>query len=141
MENIKFASITKRGIAFFIDDLITSLLFIIIFYDQIITLTTPESMSVFVMQYSWVVFVLKIMYHTFFIGLNGATVGKYIVKIKAVDESNPTQTISWSRAFIRAVVREIGEMLFYITFIFAFGSPKNQTLHDKISKCVVIDVK
>ncbi len=141
MESIKYASITKRSIAFFIDDMIISLLFIIIFYNQISSLTTPESMSLFVMEYSWVVFVLKIMYHTFFIGLNGATIGKYIVKIKAVDEDNPTQTISWSRAFIRAIVREIGEMLLYITFIFAFGSPKNQTLHDKISKCVVIDVK
>ncbi len=141
MENIKYASITKRGIAFFIDDIITSLLFIVIFYDQITKLTTPEAMSAFVVEYSWVVFVLKILYHTFFIGLNGATIGKYIVKIRAVDENNPFQTISWPMAFIRAVIREIGEMLFYITFIFAFASPKNQTLHDKISKCVVIDVK
>ena len=139
MQNMKYASIAKRAISFTIDDLIVSFLFIAIFYNQITLLTTPESMMLFIEQNAWVLIVLKVIYHTFFIGLNGATIGKYIVKIKAVDEFDG-QLIGWGRAFIRAVIRTIGEMLFYITFIFAFFSPKNQTLHDKIVNCVVIDV-
>ena len=138
MQNMKYASIIKRAISFTIDDFLVSFLFIAIFYKQITTLTTPELMVAFIQQNAWVLMVLKIVYHTFFIGLNGATVGKYIVKIKAVDE-NSGQIIGWGRAFIRAVVRTIGEMLFYITFLFAFFSPKKQTLHDKIVNCVVID--
>ncbi len=138
MQNMKYASIAKRAISFTIDDFLVSFLFIAIFYNQITTLTTPELMVAFIQQNAWVLMVLKIVYHTFFIGLNGATVGKYIVKIKAVDE-NSGQIIGWGRAFIRAVVRTIGEMLFYITFLFAFFSPKKQTLHDKIVNCVVID--
>ena len=136
---MRYSSIVKRAVSFTIDDILVSFLYIAIFYNQITALTTPELMVAFVQQNAWVLFVLKIAYHTFFIGLNGATVGKYIVKIRAVDE-NSGNTISWGRAFIRAVVRTIGEMLFYITFIFAFFNPKRQTLHDKIVNCVVIDV-
>jgi len=140
MENFKYASIAKRAISFTIDDIITSFLFIGIFYNSIIALQTPESMVYFLQSNVWYLIALKVIYHTFFIGLNGMTVGKYLMKIKAVDE-NSGEVIGYYRAFIRAVVRALGEMLFYITFIFAFASPKKQTLHDKIVNCVVIDVK
>jgi len=139
MENFKYASIAKRAISFTIDDIITSLLFIGIFYNSIISLQTPESMVYFLQSNVWYLIALKVIYHTFFIGLNGMTVGKYFMKIKAIDENNG-DVIGYNRAFIRAVVRALGEMLFYITFIFAFASPKKQTLHDKIINCVVIDV-
>ena len=140
MENIKYASISKRGIAFFIDDLIVSLLFIIIFYNQISMLQSYDAIYQFIMGYSWVLLLIKVVYHTFFISFYGATIGKYLVKIKAVDEFNPNQTPSFQKSFLRAIVREIGEILFYITFIFAFNSPKNQTLHDKVTNIIVIDV-
>jgi len=139
MQNMQYASIAKRVISFTVDDLLVSFLFIAIYYNQIVSLSSPEIMVAFVQQNAWVLLVLKIIYHTFFIGLNGATVGKYLVKIRAVDEQSG-YTISWGRAFIRAVVRTIGEMLFYVTFLFAFFTPKKQTLHDKIVNCVVIDV-
>ena len=135
-----YASITKRSFAFLIDDIIVSLLFIAIYYDKIVLLSTPESLRLFLEQNLWVLLFLKIAYHTFFIGLNGQTIGKYLVKIKAVDENDFSKTISWNKAFLRAVVRTIGEMLFYFTFIVAFFDEKRQTLHDKIGKCVVINV-
>ncbi len=139
MQNMKYASIAKRVVSFTIDDFLISFLFIAIYYNQIVALKSPELMVAFVQQNAWVLLLLKVIYHTFFIGLNGATVGKYIVKIRAVDEFSG-DTISWGRAFLRAVVRVVGEMLFYITFLFAFFNPKRQTLHDKIANCVVIDV-
>ncbi len=139
MQNVQYASIGKRLISFTIDDIIVSLLFTAIFYQQITMLNTPELMMAFIVQYSWVLYALKVIYHTFFIANNGATIGKYAVKIKAVDEVTGAK-LSWGKAFIRAIVREIGEMLFYFTFFFAFFNTKRQTLHDKISSCVVIDV-
>ena len=87
-----------------------------------------------------VLLLLKIIYHTFFIALNGMTIGKYFMKIKAIDEHSEKE-LSWVMAFLRSFIRVIGEALFYFTFLFAFFDPKKQTLHDKISKCVVIDVK
>jgi len=138
MQQNNLASISKRVISFTIDDLIISILFVIIFYKQIITLHTPEDMAIFIQNTAWVIMLLRLLYHTFFIGLNGATIGKYFAKIKAVD-INSGNTLSWYMAFIRAVVREIGEMFFYFTFFFAFFDKNRQTLHDKISNCVVVN--
>ena len=140
MQNSNYASIAKRAISFTIDDIITSLLFIGIFYDAIIMLKSAESIVLFLQNNIWYLIALKVIYHTFFIGLNGITVGKYFTKIKAVDEES-LEAIGFSRAFIRALVREFGEMFFYFTFIFAFSSLKKQTLHDKIVDCVVINAK
>ena len=138
MKEFKYASIGRRFLSFTIDDIIVSLLFIAIFYDAIRALQTPEALTIFLQTNIWYLLALKILYHTFFIGLNGVTIGKYVAKIKAVDEFSG-EPIGFGRAFLRALVRTSGEMLFYITFIFAFASPKKQTLHDKIVNCVVVD--
>ena len=140
MQEYSYASIAKRAISFTIDDILVSFLFIGIFYDNIVKLTTPEMMLAFIQANVWVLMLLKVIYHTFFIAFNGMTVGKYIMRIKAVDE-NRGKELSWAMAFLRAVVRIVGETLFYFTFLFALFDSKRQTLHDKISKCVVIDVK
>jgi uncharacterized RDD family membrane protein YckC len=139
MTNWQYASIAKRFISFTIDDIVVSLLFIAIFYNQITGLNTPESLVYFIRDNVLYLLILKVAYHTFLIALNGQTLGKYFMKIKAVDEDN-FQTISWNRAFLRAAFRTLGEMFFYFTFIFAFFDKKNQTLHDKIAKCVVVNV-
>lgn len=139
LSNVEYASIGKRAIAFFIDDIIVSFLYIIIFYDQIIKLKSQDEMVAFIVEYSWVLLLLKVIYHSFFIAYNGATIGKYFAKIKAIDEDSG-KNLTWSRSILRAIVREIGESFFYFTFWFAFVDSKRQTLHDKISKCVVINV-
>ena len=138
MKEFKYASIGRRFLSFTIDDIIVSLLFIAIFYDAIRALQTPEALTIFLQTNIWYLLALKVLYHTFFIGLNGVTIGKYLAKIKAIDE-NSEEPIGFGRAFLRALVRTSGEMLFYITFLFAFSSPKKQTLHDKIVNCVVVD--
>jgi len=137
---IKYASIGRRMISFTIDDLLVSFLYIAIFFDQIIALATQEEMILFVASNSWVLILLKVLYHTFFIGYSGATVGKYVARIVAIDERNGKK-LSWSMAALRAIIRVIGESLFYITYLFAFFSPKRQTLHDKLTNCVVVNVE
>lgn len=139
MQELKYATITKRAISFTIDDFLVSFLFIAIFYDNIVSLTTQDDMISFIIQNSWVLILLKVIYHTFFIAYSGATVGKYIVKIKVIDEESGYK-LSWSKAVLRALIREIGESFLYFTFLFAFFDKKRQTLHDKVVKCVVIDV-
>jgi len=134
---IEYASIGRRAISYTIDELLISFLFIAIFYNQILSITTQEDMVYFVAQKSWILLLLKVIYHTFFIAYNGATVGKYLTKIVAIDEGTK-KSLSWGMALLRAIIRVIGESLFYITFLFAFLNPKRQTLHDKLTNCVVV---
>ncbi len=137
---IEYASIGRRAISFVFDDLLVSFLFIAIFFDQITAIATEEAMYLFVATNSWVLILLKVLYHSFFIGYSGATVGKYVTKTLAIDEMSG-EKLSWSMAALRAIIRVIGESLFYITFLFAFFSPKRQTLHDKLTNCVVVNVE
>ena len=115
---LEYASIGRRVISYIIDDLLVSFLFVAIFYDQITLLTTQEAMIHFFAKNSWVLILLKVIYHTFFIGYSGATIGKYIVKIVAVDERTGMK-LSWQMSLLRAIIRVIGESLFYVTFMFA----------------------
>jgi len=82
---------------------------------------------------------LKVMYHTFFVWQNGMTLGKYLTKIKVV-EIDTMQKPTLIKAFLRALVRVVSEAFFYLGFLFAFFLPLKQTLHDKVTNCVVIYV-
>ncbi|MEJ2436462.1 MAG: RDD family protein [Sulfurovaceae bacterium] len=136
MQNI--ASTQKRMGAFVIDDIVISFLIFAIFYNQIMTLTTPEAIMLFMEQVFIPITLLKIAYHTFLVWNNGMTVGKYIMKIRVVSEEDGTN-LNFVRSLLRAVVRIFSEVIFYIGFILAFFSPKVQTLHDKIAGAIVID--
>jgi len=136
MQNI--ASTQKRMGAFVIDDIVISFLIFAIFYNQIMTLTTPEAIMLFMEQVFISITLLKIAYHTFLVWNNGMTVGKYIMKIRVVSEEDGTN-LNFVRSLLRAVVRIFSEVIFYIGFILAFFSPKVQTLHDKIVGAIVID--
>jgi len=136
MENL--ATINRRAVAFMLDDFIVSLLFIIIFYEQISSFADVQSAILFIQTNVIYLLLLKVIYHTFFIGYNGKTPAKALLKIKVVDEES-LELIDYGRAFIRAILRAVGEMFFYITFLPAFFSEKRQTLHDKIAKSIVIN--
>jgi uncharacterized RDD family membrane protein YckC len=138
----------KRVTSFVIDDLVINLFLMIIFSSQLTAMMSGikeinESsimmINQFIMENLPIVLAVKVLYHTVLIWQSGMTLGKYIVRIKAVDMYSG-QRLSFVQAFWRASVRLVSEMLFYIGFLFAFFSPLHQTLHDKISNCVVIDV-
>jgi len=149
--SLAIASMQKRMASFVIDDIIISLFFMIIFYDQItalistansggeISTVTMELMNAFLAENIVIVFAIKVIYHTVLIWQNGMTIGKYIVKIKVISldtEQRPT----FQQAFLRASVRLISDTFFYLGYLMAFFTPMRQTLHDKFSKCVVVYV-
>jgi len=145
---LPIASNGKRIWSFMIDDMVVNLFLIIIFYTQIselmVGITEVNEASImlvnqFIVDNMMVVFAIKVLYHTILIWQSGMTFGKYVMKIKTVDMVTG-HTPKFSQAFWRASVRLISEMFFYIGFLFAFFSPLHQTLHDKLSNCVVIDV-
>ncbi|NKQ39995.1 MAG: RDD family protein [Sulfurovum sp.] len=133
------ASNSKRVLSYVIDDLIISTLFIVIFFDQLSGLATPEDATIFVKNNYWVLVLLKVIYHTLFTWQNGKTVGKHIAKIRSV-HIETGELLDLPMSFLRSSVRVLSEAFFYIGFIIAFFSPTRQTMHDRISRSVVVNV-
>lgn len=146
--SFRLASYNRRMVAFAIDDIVISLLFFIIFYEQfnqlfsaigVIDEHTVEMINGFIAQNILAVLAIKLIYHTLFIWKMGMTLGKYVMKIKVIEmESETTPTIQ--KSLLRAMVRIVSETLFYLGFVLAFFIPLKQTLHDKLSGTIVIDV-
>jgi uncharacterized RDD family membrane protein YckC len=145
--SLSIASNQKRITSFVIDDIIITLFFIIIFYDQfsavfsnltVVDEAALESINAFIAQNLLVVLSIKLIYHTVLVWQNGMTLGKYLMKIKVIDLETGN-TPSLQKAFLRASMRIPSEVLFYIGFLMAFFVPLKQTLHDKVSNCVVVN--
>ncbi|MFV0481205.1 MAG: RDD family protein [Campylobacteraceae bacterium] len=136
--NITLASIPKRMIAFFIDELIASVFIFIIFYDLLNSISTEDDIVYVINYLTPYVLALKIAYQTFFVWMYGATPGKMVVKIKVIymyTIENPNIMLS----VIRACVRLISETFFYVGFIWAFFNPKKQTWQDYAAKTLVVN--
>ncbi len=145
--SLSIASSQKRITSFVIDDIVITLFFIIIFYDQFSALFSNitvvdeaalESVNAFIAENLLVVLSIKLIYHTVFVWQNGMTLGKYLMKIKVIDLETGNIP-GFQKAFLRASVRIPSEMLFYVGFLMAFFVPLKQTLHDKVSNCVVVN--
>jgi uncharacterized RDD family membrane protein YckC len=145
------ASLQKRILAFVIDDIVIATLIIIIFYDKLMVISEELAKSsasleaqkaildAFVMDSLPIFIALKVLYHGILVWQSGMTLGKYIAKIRVVDEGSYSKVSLWQSLW-RASVRIFSEVLFYVGFLFAFVSAKRQTLHDKLSNCVVVNV-
>ncbi|MCD6172250.1 MAG: RDD family protein [Sulfurimonas sp.] len=138
-EGMTLADTKKRAMAFFIDEMLLSFLFIIAFWDSFASATNTEEIinltNAFVLEYM----ALKIVYQTFFVLQYGASIGKIIMKIRVI-EIKTIQNPNIIVAFNRAVFRVISEMLFYLGFLWGILDPSRQTWHDKTAKTLVINV-
>lgn len=134
----ELASIGKRGVAFFIDELLLTTLFMFILWDGISQAKTMEELlfvtNAYVLEYMG----MKILYQTVFTALYGASLGKMAVKIRVVTMDEGALP-SWPVAFNRAVFRAISEMIFYLGFIWAMFDPGNQGWHDRTARTVVVN--
>jgi uncharacterized RDD family membrane protein YckC len=137
-EELTLAPIKKRAMAFFIDEMLLSLLLIFALWDSFSSAKTVESMiqvtNSFVLEYMF----MKIVYQAFFIMQYGATIGKIVMKIRVIDIqnlSNPNVLV----ALNRAIFRVISEMLFYLGFLWGMMDPNRQAWHDKTARTLVVD--
>ena len=137
-EQFNLASIQKRSLAFFIDEMLLSFIFIAIIWnyfvqaagiEQIIALTNS-----FVLEYMAV----KIVYQTLFVYMYGASLGKIVAKIRVVEIDN-LDNPRFFVSFNRAVFRIISETIFYMGFLWGMLTPSRQTWHDLTAKTLVID--
>ncbi len=138
-EGIVLASFSKRAWAFAIDDVLISLLFYIIFFDEMNGYGSDlYSLSLFMNQIFPYILLVKILYQTIFVALYGQTLGKMALKIRVVDRDY-LDTPTWYEAFLRALWRVVSEIFFYLGFVWAKFNPLLETWHDKMSKTIVID--
>jgi uncharacterized RDD family membrane protein YckC len=138
-ENITLADIKKRASAFFIDEMLLSVLLVIALWDSFATAQTMEEMinltNTFVFEYM----TIKIVYQTFFTMQYGATLGKIAMKIRVI-EIKTLQNPSIVSALNRAIFRIISEMLLYLGFLWGMFDPARQTWHDKTARTLVVNV-
>lgn len=137
-ENITIASINRRTLAYAIDDIIISVLFMLIYWDFISSASEigVEAVLSAISNLFWQIAVMKVAYHTFFIWYYAATPGKMLCKIVCIDTVMLSRP-SLSSSFLRACVRFLSESLFYIGFLWALGNQQRQTWQDKLAKTVV----
>lgn len=137
-ENLTLASIKKRSLAFFIDEMLLSFLLVIAMSDSFANAKTMEDIIILTNSYVMQYILMKIVYQTFFVMQYGATLGKLAVKIRVIDiqtMSNPSFSISLNRAIFRI----ISEMLFYLGFLWGMFDPTRQTWHDKTARTLVVN--
>jgi len=91
--------------------------------------------SKFILHYA----IIKFLYQAIFVYLYGATLGKLAVKIYCVRADGSSMDIA--TAAIRAAVRLISEMIFYMGFLVALFTNSRQSLHDMAAKTLVVEIE
>ena len=137
-EELILASVGKRSVAFFIDEMLLSFILIIAMWDSFVSAQTMEELvnvtNNFVLEY----IALKIIYQSFFLMQYGASLGKIAMKIRVIEIAtldNPNVLV----ALNRAIFRVISEMLFYLGFLWVMLDPSRQGWHDKTAKTLVVN--
>ena len=138
-EGITLADKGKRSIAFFIDEMLLSLLLLIALWESFVQTTTTEEVIMLTNTVVLEYMALKIIYQAFFVMQYGASIGKIIMKIRVI-EIQTLQKPNVLVALNRAVFRVVSEMFFYLGFIWGMMNPSRQTWHDKTAKTLVVNV-
>jgi len=137
-EGLELASIKKRSMAFFIDEMLLSFLLIIAMSDSFTNAKTVEEIIILTNSFMFEYLLMKIVYQTFFVMQYGATLGKIAMKIRVI-EIVTLQNPSFLCSLNRAIFRVISEMFFYLGFLWGLMDPSRQTWHDKTAKTLVIN--
>ena len=138
-EGITLADKGKRSIAFFIDEMLLSLLLLIALWESFVQTTTTEEVIMLTNTVVLEYMALKVIYQAFFVMQYGASIGKIIMKISVI-EIQTLQKPNVLVALNRAVFRVVSEMFFYLGFIWGMMNPSRQTWHDKTAKTLVVNV-
>ncbi len=139
-ENLELASISKRFFAFFIDEIIITVLIYFVFWNSLVTnASNVEELTIFIASLIMPILFIKFIYQTFFIWYYGATIGKMALKIKVIDY-NHFGKISFLHSIIRSIGRVASEYFIYIGFVVALFTEGRQTFHDKIGRTLVVNV-
>ncbi len=138
-EGMQLASIKKRSMAFFIDEMLLSLLLMIALWDKLNQSMTLEETILLTNTFVFEYMMMKVIYQAFFVMHYGASIGKLAMKIKVIE----IRTLEYPNVLSslnRAIFRVISELIFYLGFLWGVFDPARQTWHDKTAKTIVVDV-
>ena len=140
IENLQLASMRSRALAYIIDDFLMTLLIMMIFWEDIISVSHDMNALMYLLkaELAFPLIILKIIYQTFFVWYYGATIGKIVVKIRIIDV-NDWGRVSIISSFLRAVGRIFSEMFFYIGFLIGFFNNGRKTFHDITGRTLVVN--
>jgi len=140
IDNLQLASMRSRIKAFVIDDISITLLVLLILWDKVSATDGDFMSTMMIMNQAFVqIIIIKFIYQTFFIWYYGATIGKFVAKIRVIDFDN-YHRVSLLNSAIRSIGRIMSEAVFYIGFLIAFYTESKQTFHDKFGKTLVVNV-
>ncbi|MBV5321100.1 MAG: RDD family protein [Sulfuricurvum sp.] len=137
-EHLSLASVRQRAAAFGIDEILLSVILMVILWNPIVNATTLEDMIAVTNSFLLEYMAIKILYQTFFTMQYGASLGKIVMKIRVIELSslsNPT----FLSAFNRSVFRVVSEILFYLGFVWAMLDPYRRSWHDRTGRTLVIN--
>lgn len=137
-EQLSLASKQKRFLAYALDELILSVIWLGVIWDSFTGMSSIEDKITLINTYIIEFMLLKVIYHTFFVMQYAASPGKIIMKIRVLElgsSSTPSFLCSLNRAFVRV----LSEMFFYAGFIWGLLDPVRQTWHDKTARTVIVD--
>lgn len=137
-EKLQVAPFSKRALAFLIDEIIISMLFVFIFYTDFTSFGEDRAELLQMISHTIIYLVLlKYAYHSIFTFFYGASVGKLFVKIKII-QIDSLDTPDLLTSLLRCFFRLLGQELLYITYFFAWGDRFIRTLHDRFVRTIVI---
>jgi Predicted membrane protein/domain len=134
---MQLASNFHRFISFLIDEFLITILFWIIFYDDLREISQNSALiSDFVKDKIYYYYALMTVYQIFFIHKYSTTLGKMALKLEIIAENG--EKISASQIWLRSFVRLISGNFLYLGFVLALFTQKRQTLHDYFAKTIII---
>jgi len=137
-ERLELASLRQRAAAFGIDELLLSVIMMIILWDSMSSAKTFEEMIAFTNSFLLEYMAIKIIYQTFFTMQYGASIGKIVMKIRVIELSTLSNP-NFLCAFNRGVFRVVSEILFYFGFVWAMLDPYRRSWHDRTAQTLVIN--
>ena len=138
--DLQLASLRSRAFAYVIDDLLVTLIIMMIFWESILAVSQDMDAMMYLMkaELALPLIMLKGIYHTFFVWYYGATIGKIVVKIRVID-LNSWGRVSMLSSFLRSFGRIFSEMFFYFGFLVGFFNDGRRTFHDIVGKTLVVN--
>ena len=138
-EQLSLASKQKRALAYIVDELILSVIWLSIVWDSFVGVESIEDKVLLINSYVLEFMLLKVIYHTFFVMQYAASPGKILMKIRILEVATLSSP-SFFTSLNRASFRILSEAMFYMGFLWGLLDPSRQTWHDKTAKTVVVDV-
>jgi len=140
-ENITLSPLSKRAVAYVLDEVIVAILIFFAFGDAISAAGEGGDIQLAMERlslYSPYIILIKIIYHAFFVYAYGATLGKKALKIRVISIHNAANP-SFAAALTRSFLRLVSETFFYIGFLWALRDYKKQAWQDLGAKTLVVN--